>query len=135
MCSIDPAQGNAGGGGRQSSRRVLGRAAVGLGASPRGDVEAGPRRRYGNSFMTSVQIWDTGQRAGPLPVARHVHPQGSHKPKPGGCHHLRAAARREGPSAGALGPVRCTRFTAHYYCSHSHHTIYMFMVPNTPYSS
>lgn len=121
MRRVHPPQREAGGGGggvrHRGVSRLLRRAAVSLRrAGPRrgGGVEARPRRRDG--LVAVVQVRHAGERPRPLPVV-HVHPQRPHQPEaPGGGrrHHVRAAARREGPRPGALGPpVRGARLRPH----------------------
>lgn len=115
MCGVHPPQGQIGRRRAQAQRVAgfFGRAAVGLGTGPRRDVEAGARRRYRDGLVTGLQVRHAGQGARPLPVARHVHPKGAHQAEAGGSHHVRAAARREGPRARALRAVGGAGFGTH----------------------
>lgn len=107
MRGIDPPQRDARGGGSHGC--LLRGAAVRLGA--RRDVEADPCRRDGKRLVAGMQVWNAGKGARPLPIVRPLQPQQTEARR--GRHHLRAAARREGPAPGALRPVRRARLRPH----------------------
>lgn len=95
---------------------------VGVGAGRRRGLVRGGVSRDRDRFVRGVQVRHGGERARALPVARHLDARDctqQTEPRPAR-HDLRARARREGPRAGALPPVRRARLCAHVVTQNSH---------------